>query len=71
MRASSPLMEEGGSKCRVGVKKAPSLPFGHLPHKGGSLWRPWPSGQARASHVRQAGSTPAGRSRESANRQAP
>src|SRR5262249_45673730 len=33
--------------------------------------RPWPSGQARACQVRQAGSTPAGRSRESANGRLP
>src|SRR3954452_6180376 len=33
--------------------------------------RPWPSGQARASQVRQAGSTPAGRSRESAKGRLP
>src|SRR5262249_12294937 len=33
--------------------------------------RPWPSGQARACQARQAGSTPAGRSRESANGRLP
>ena len=33
--------------------------------------RPWPSGQAPAFHAGQAGSTPAGRSRESANGRPP
>ena len=38
-----------------------------IPHSKQCLMRPWPSGQARASQARQAGSTPAGRSRESAD----
>ena len=42
-----------------------------IPHSTRWLMRPWPSGQARASQVRQAGSTPAGRSRESANGRLP
>ena len=31
-----------------------------IPHSKRRLMRPWPSGQARASQARQAGSTPAG-----------